>query len=99
MEYSSADLYIECDNDKRKIVKRINCIIDALLKVALKAAASDNITEYNLDDGQVKIKTLYRGADQVYVAIEKYRKLKQAYVNEINGRTFRMVDSKNFKGR
>lgn len=99
MEFSSATKYIESATCKVDMINKIQQIIDALLLVALKAAATDNITEYNLDDGQVKIKTSYNGAESVYKSINAYRRLKQEYLNELNGRVFRLVDSKSFHGR
>jgi hypothetical protein len=94
--YDSAYNYIESCTTLRDKITRIEAIITALEDTALKAAANDNITEYMLNDGQTIIKTVYKGADAVMRSIEAYEKLKERYVNKLNGRTFKLVDSKNF---
>jgi hypothetical protein len=99
MEFSSAYLYIECATTKREKIAKIDAIIDALLDTALKAAANDNILSYTLDDGQTKINTMYKGTAGVYASIAAFRKLRQVYVNTLNGRGMRLVDSKTFNGR
>lgn len=97
--FESAYKYIECASDLRDKIERINTIITALEDTALKAAANDNISEYSLNDGQTVIRTVYKGADAVLRSIEAFEKIKQMYVNRLNGRTFRLVDGKNFTGR
>lgn len=97
--YDSAAIYIESADTLQEMIVRIDQIIAALLSAALKAATTGNIDEYSLDDGQTKIRTKYKGADQIYVAIANFRKLRQVYVNGINGRVFRLVDSSNFNGQ
>lgn len=96
MEYSSAYLYIDSATTKRDKVVKIDAIIDALLDTALKAAASDNIQSYMLDDGQTKINTIYKGTAGIYASIAAFRKLREVYVNGLNGRMVRLVDGKNF---
>ena len=94
--FDSADIYIESQATLRAKITAIDAIISALEATALKAAATDNITEYWLDDGQTKIKTTYKGADAVLRSITAYERIKQMYVNRLNGRVVRLVDSKNF---
>lgn len=95
--YDSAYIYVDsCTSVKEKIV-RIDAIITALEDTALKSAANDDITEVSLDDGQTKIKTAYKGTDSVLKSIEGFIKLKNYYVNKLNGRVFRLVDSKSFR--
>jgi hypothetical protein len=96
--YDSAEIYIEsCTTVQAKIVA-LDAIIDALMLTAAKAAANDHITEYQLDDGQTKIRTMYNGAAAVFKSIHAYETLKQMYINKLNGRTIRLVDSKNLRG-
>lgn len=96
--YDSAYLYIESATSLKDKITKINAVIDALMITALKAAASDNITEYWLDDGQTKIKTQYRGAAAIQSSIIAFERIKQMYVNRLNGRMFRLMDSRNFIG-
>jgi hypothetical protein len=97
--YDSASKYIDCASDLRDKITRIETIISALEDTALKAAANDNITEYSLNDGQTIIRTVYKGADAVLNSIMAFEKIRQMYINRLNGRVMRLVDSKNFTGR
>jgi hypothetical protein len=99
IEYDSAAIYIDGATTLGEKITRIDAIINALLTTAAEAAGSDNISEYWLDDGQTRIKTVYRGSSAVFRSIEAFERLKQIYVNRLNGRVFRLVDSKNFTRR
>lgn len=95
--YDSAAAYIEDCTSLEEKVTRIDAIIDALLTTALKAAGNDNVTEYSLDDGQTKIKTVYRGADAIMASIRSFEQLRQIYLNRLNGHVVRLVDSKSLR--
>jgi hypothetical protein len=94
--YDSAAIYVDSATTLKDKITRIDAVIDALLTVALKAAANENITEYSLNDGQTQIKTAYRGTDSVMKSIQAFEAIKQMYVNRLNGRHIRLMDSKNF---
>lgn len=97
--FDSAYKYIDCASTLREKITKIEAIISALEDTALKAAANDNITEYSLNDGQTIIRTVYKGADAVLRSIEAFEKIRQMYINRLNGRVMRLVDGKNFTGR
>lgn len=94
--YDSAQIYIASATTLREKIVKINAIIDALESTALKAASTDNITEYSLDDGQTKIKTAYRGAAAIEASILAFTRIRNRYINELNGRMVRLVDRKSF---
>lgn len=96
--YDSAGIYINESADLHGRVVRIDQVIDALLTTAADSAASGtgNYKEYSLDDGQTKIRTVYSTIADIYASINALEKLKQLYLNRINGRVFRLVDGKNF---
>jgi predicted translin family RNA/ssDNA-binding protein len=94
--YNSASIYIESATSLRDKITRISAIITALEDTALRAAAGEDIEEYWLDDGQTKIKTVTRGLDKITASIQAFEKLKQMYVNRLNGRMIRLSDSRNF---
>lgn len=77
-------------------IAAIDLIIAQLIITAAKAASKENITEYWLDDGQTKIKTIYRSEKQIADGIRQWRKLKFELQNGLTGRMVRLVDSKNF---
>ena len=97
--YDSAAIYVDsatkiCD----KIVK-IDLILDALLTNAMIAAGDDNIREYSLNDGQTIIRTEYSGTDSVMKSYQSWEKIKQIYVNRLDGRMVRLVDGKSVNNR
>jgi hypothetical protein len=96
--YDSASIYVECATTLQDKITRIDAIITALETTALKMAANDNISEYSLNDGQTQIKTVYKGADAVMKSIQAFENLRQIYINRLNGRSMRLVDSKNLPG-
>jgi hypothetical protein len=93
--YDSADVYIEKAADLLEKISRLDAIITALESTALKAAGTANIDEYMLNDGQTVIRTKYRDVQQVMAALMAFERLKQMYVNRLNGRAYRLVDGKN----
>ena len=97
--YDSAYIYIQGASKLCDKIVRIDAIIDALEDVSLKAAATDNIEEYWLDDGQSKIRTMYKGADDVAKSIHQYEKIRTRYVNRLNGRIHKRVPSSSFRRR
>jgi len=96
--YDSAEIYISSAKTNKAKIAAIDLIIDALMLTAVKSAGKAHISEYQLNDGQTTIKTVYSGTSAVKKAIEDFEALKQLYVNRLNGRIMRMVDSKNING-
>jgi len=94
--YDSTKIYIDSAQTICDKIVRLDAIIEALEDTALKSATNDDISEYWLDDGQTKIKTVYKGTDAVLKSIESLIKLKEYYKNKLNGRQVRLVDSKSF---
>lgn len=97
MIYDSATIYIDSATTLRAKIVRIDAIIDALITTALRSAASDEISEYMLNDGQTTIKTVYKGTEAIEKSIKAFTSIRQIYINQLNGRMFRLVDSKNFR--
>jgi hypothetical protein len=98
--YTSAHEYIDTASSLKDQIAKVQDVIDSLLDTAVKAASGDNITEYSVDDGQVKIQTVYKGVDAIARSVEAFTKIKQMliaqYNSNKNGRMIRLVDSKNF---
>tara|TARA_R110002167_G_scaffold110087_3_gene280327 strand:+ start:4469 stop:4768 length:300 start_codon:yes stop_codon:yes gene_type:complete len=97
VEYDSAAIYIQSSTALCDKIEKIDLIITALEETALSSAANDNIEEYWLDDGQSKIKTRYKGTDEIFKSIYAFEKMRQIYVNRLNGRVVRMVDSRSLR--
>lgn len=94
--FDSADLYIEDKATMAEKITAIEAVQTALLSTALKAAATGNMTEYMLNDGQTIIKTVYRSPSAVMDSYNAFEQLRQIYINRINGRMVRLVDRENF---
>lgn len=94
--FDSAAIYVQSAANKVERINRIDAIIEALYDAALAAASNEGVTDYFLNDGQVQIKGTYRSSAQVYASINAFEKLKNMYLNQLNGRMTRLVDGKNF---
>jgi len=83
--------YVECQTTLAGRITAIDAIIDALYLKTLDAVGSAIYDEVNLNDGQMTVRTKYRTVSDVFDGITVLEKMKQTYVNRLNGRTFRMV--------
>ena len=90
--FESASIYIQSASSLQDKIVCLDNIIAALELEALDAAGNMGITEYQLDDGQTKIRTNYRSTTQIAAAIDDFERIKQRYVNRLNGHSFRLVD-------
>lgn len=93
----TADVYIESATNLKDRIVRIDAIIKALENVALKAAATGNVAEYTLDDGQTKISSTYRNPMEVQRSIAGFEVIRQQCINRLYGHTIRLVDSSNYR--
>ena len=81
-------LYIESADSMLDKIDRYDTIISALTTQAETAAGDSNVEEYLVDDGQIKIKTLYRDPMSIAEAILRFEQLKNRLLNKLNGATF-----------
>lgn len=82
-------LYIESAESLLEKLNRYDQIIEALeLEMLNSGAANAGIEEYTLDDGQVKIKMIYRDAMAIASAIDKFTYLRNKCYNSLNGHGF-----------
>ncbi len=92
--YNSTGLYIKSSTALCDKIAKIDAIIEVLEDTALKSAANDDVTELMLDDGQTKIKTIYKGTDAVLSSIKGFEQIRTMYENRLNGHIVKMVDSR-----
>lgn len=100
--YDNCAIYITSASDLEERIDNIKAVMSALRDQRLNAALNDNISnyqEYSLDDGQTKIRTVYRGINEINGAIKVLERELQECYNQLNGRRVRLVDHKNFTGR
>ena len=95
MIYDCISAYIEDAADLEAKVARYEAVIEGLGSAALKAAESAHLDEYMLDDGQSKLKTVYRSPAAIASAIDVYERLKQRCVNQLNGRIVNLRNARN----
>lgn len=95
--YNSEFDYIDSATTLKERLARIRAIQVKVEGTLLKAAGKDNIEEYWLDDGQTKIKTVYRSVDAIMAGLTALDALEQRIVNRLTGRVVRLVDEKNFR--
>ena len=94
--YDSLSIYVQSATSLKDKLVKVNSIIDMLYTAGLTAAGTENIAEYSLDDGQTKIRTVYKGTGEVLKAIDILERQRQTILNQLNGRITRHVDGKNF---
>ncbi len=97
VEFDSSEMYIESAKTLKDKVKKIDAVIAGLLTAATTSAANAHITSYSIDNGQTKINAEYSGTASIFASIKGFEELREYYKQKINGRVFRMIDSKNFK--
>lgn len=85
-----------CQSDKAKAAA-LDSIITQMLTTAATAAESGHLDEYWYDDGHIKIRMKYRNVQAVFDSIKNLEQLKQMYINRITGRTFQLMDARNFR--
>ncbi len=99
VSYDKCGLYINSKTTARERIAAIDEIITALMGVVLESIGTANITEFTLNDGQTVIKGVYRKAQDVIDAVTDLERVKQFYINQINGRMHRAVEGKNLLPR
>ena len=87
----SIDQYFEC---KSKLIGKIatyDIIIEGMEKAILESTVSGHLIQYELDDGQMKVRTMYRSTKDMIASMEGLIRIRQYYKNSHNGRVTRMV--------
>jgi len=85
--FYSISQYIQCKTTLAAKIAAIDALIDAMELTLLESIGSANYGEYQLDDGQMKVRTVYRSPADVTRGVLELEKLKFRYVNRYNGRT------------
>jgi hypothetical protein len=98
--YTSISQYLQTSSTLKERIDRIDSIILSMLGALEKAVTTGHFDEYSMDDGQVKIDTVYRDPNALTKTIEGLEKLNQMYrqrlVTNVTGRVTRLVDGRNF---
>jgi hypothetical protein len=90
-EYTSIPQFFEC---AEKIIGKIatyDALINAFEKSILEATVSGHLLQYEMDDGQMKVRVQYRNVKDMVTAMEGLIRLRQYHINKANGRSIRLV--------
>jgi len=100
--YESADIFILSATTLEEKIAKVGLVINALLDMSITAAAKGNQAEYNVDDGQTKLKMVYRNVTDITAAVMAYQLIQDRLIAQLNnqrtGRVKRLVDVSNFVG-
>lgn len=98
-EYTIAD-YLRSQTDLAAKVAALDAIIATSLELLATTVGGvgANVEMYELDDGQVKIKTNYRSIDDVSKGIDGLERLRNKYVAQLRGRASVLQDKRTFRG-
>lgn len=97
MEYSDCIAYLATAQSNKDKIAKIDALIVALEDAAVKAAVNEDVTEYSLDDGQTKIKKVFRGGVNIARAINDFERIRQRYINRLNGYGVQLIDRESNK--
>lgn len=99
--YESVYDYIIKSSDELVKITRMTAIINAYSDSLLAGALNGNISEYSMDDGQSKIRTVNRSPKDLASLIEVLELQRDKLIvryNKLNiGSIYRLVDSKNLR--
>lgn len=87
IEYMTIPQYFEC---KSKLIGKIatyDILIESMEKAILEATISGQFNQYEMDDGQMKVRAQYRSIDQMAAGMKGLMNLRENYVNRFNGRS------------
>lgn len=96
-DYMTIEQYVDCKSEIIGHIATYDILIKSMEKSILAALVGDNgqsagqYAEYEMDDGQMKVRARFRSVDQMTVSIQALRKIRQDYINQYNGRVTRLV--------
>lgn len=87
-------IWLESKTDLASRVAAIEVLIDKMILKIGESLDEKNVTieRYWLRDGQMDIQTTYRTLDDIYKSVTTLERMKQMYLNRLNGRGFVLRD-------
>ena len=96
--YNSPRAYIQSASSVAEKICKLQNLINALEDAALAAASGTDVGEYSLDDGQTKIREVYRSPEELARGITAFEQILQRYINRYNGHINQLKDSNSLRG-
>lgn len=90
--YNNFVEYINLSANVKEKIARINAIIEVLEDSELRGASAGEILEYQLDDGQTKIRTVYKDLRSISHTIEALESRKARLLNRVLGHRYGLKD-------
>lgn len=84
-EYTTIPHFFEQASKLIGKVATYDALIEAFEKSIIEATVSGHLLQYEMDDGQMKVRVQYRNTKDMVTAMEGLIKLRQYYVNKHNG--------------
>lgn len=95
--FDSAAIYIQSCTTGKAQIAAVDAVIAALTTTMLTAATNGELyEEYELDDGQTKIKCRYRSVSAIMASINGLRAYRNQLERNVNGSIIRLMDQSNF---
>ena len=91
-------VYIDSATTLLERIARIDTIIDALLlQMSSVGTGHSDLASYSLNDGQTTISTQYTTPELITNAINGFERMRERYVNKLNGRGMILRDVRGLK--
>ena len=90
--YECASDYLSTAKSVEEKIVKIDVLIDGLFDAMTKAIASGEIQEYHIDDGQSRIRTIYRSVPDLMKGMHQYETMRALYANKLCGRVTVLKD-------
>ena len=89
-----SDYLIKQKQSDKERLDAIDQLIEMTILKQLDAVTNNDpsISEYQFEDGQVKIRTAYRTSSDFKNALASLESIRQIYVNRLKGRVMSLVD-------
>lgn len=89
-----SDYLIKQKQSDKERLDAIDQLIEMTILKQLDAVTNNDpsISEYQFEDGQVKIRTAYRTSSDFKNALASLETIRQIYVNRLKGRVMNLVD-------
>lgn len=84
--YYTISQYIESKTTIRDKIQAYQNLIDAMELKLLDSVGNSDLEEYQMETGQMKVRTRYRTVQNVQDGIKALEQAKQRYINRYNGR-------------
>lgn len=85
-EYMTISQYVDCKSKLIGKVATYDLLIESMEKAILEATVSGHLNQWEMDDGQMKVRSMYRSIGQMTDGLQGLRKIRQDYINQYNGR-------------